>query len=141
MEEQPRPVVVDPSCRATLTKLLHLVSLGEAKSPWILCRDDSAKSGEIHIPMETSDGKFSWRDILSTLTTKGVHSVMIEGGATVINDILSEGVADIIIITIAPVFLGRDGVGILPKLQEEWLRDVRSISVGQDVVVAGRVKR
>ena len=66
---------------------------------------------------------------------------MIEGGATVINEILSQKIVDIIIITIAPVFLGQDGIGILPSVQEEWLDDVQSISISRDVIVAGRVKR
>lgn len=67
---------------------------------------------------------------------------MIEGGGKVINDVLSEGVADVIIITIAPVFIGSDGVGVLPELPSpEWLEDIQSISVGGDIVVAGRVKR
>ena len=66
---------------------------------------------------------------------------MIEGGATVINEILSQKIADIIIITIVPVFLGQDGIGILPSVQEEWLDDVQSISISRDVIVAGRVKR
>ena len=63
---------------------------------------------------------------------------MIEGGANVINDILTHGMADIIIITIAPVFIGRDGVGVGASVHEEWLHDVHSLSVGRDMVIAGR---
>ena len=141
MDEQPRPVILDPDCRAPLTKLLGCVSKQEAKLPWIFCREETHKLDDCHIPLKTHDGKFLWGDILSTLSTKGVDSVMIEGGANVINDILTQQIADVIIITIAPVFLGRDGVGILPSLQEEWLQDVQSIPVGRDIVIAGRVKR
>jgi len=67
---------------------------------------------------------------------------MIEGGASVINDVLAHGVADVVIITIAPVFLGHDGVGIGPKLyndQPQWLKDTQTIFVGQDIVIAGRL--
>ena len=88
------------------------------------------------------DGKFKWEDILSTLSSKGVNLVMIEGGGVVINDLVAQRMADVIIVSISPVFLGRDGVGILPVLQEpEWLEDVQGIAVGRDVVVAGRIKR
>jgi 2,5-diamino-6-(ribosylamino)-4(3H)-pyrimidinone 5'-phosphate reductase len=62
---------------------------------------------------------------------------MIEGGASVINDVLTKRVADVIIITIAPVFLGRDGVAIAPILQHEWLQHTTSISIGKDMVIAG----
>jgi 2,5-diamino-6-(ribosylamino)-4(3H)-pyrimidinone 5'-phosphate reductase len=131
MDQQPRPVILDPSCRASLSKLLGLVPKGEAKSPWIFCTD-TLKSDDSHIPLKTHDGRFLWEDILSTLYHKGIKSIMIEGGANVINDILSQRMADVIIITIAPVFLGRDGVGILPALTGEWLEDIKLISVGKD---------
>jgi 2,5-diamino-6-(ribosylamino)-4(3H)-pyrimidinone 5'-phosphate reductase len=141
MEEQPRPVILDPNCRAHLPKLLHLVTLGQAKSPWILCRSDIAQPDDRYIPMKTENGQFSWEDILSVLSSRGIKSVMIEGGANVISDVLSQRMADVIIITIAPVFLGRDGVGIAPVLQEEWLHDTHTISIGKDIVIGGRIRK
>jgi len=140
--EQPRPVILDPHCRAHLPKLLHLVSQNKAKSPWILCREGIEKSDERHIPLKLHRGKFSWADILSNLSVRGIKSVMVEGGARVIGDVLSERLADVIIITVAPVFLGHDGVGISAHLQEpDWLHDVRYLSVGNDIVTAGRVRK
>lgn len=143
IEEQPRAVILDPNCRARLEKMLYRVSKQQVPSPWIFCRDDIQKSGECYIPMKAyDDGKFKWEDILSTLSSKGVNLVMIEGGGVVINDLVAQRMADVIIVSISPVFLGRDGVGILPVLQEpEWLEDVQGIAVGRDVVVAGRIKR
>ena len=138
MEEQPRPVIVDPLRRAHLPKLLHLVSLNQAKPPWIFCREDTADMDDRCIPLKTHHGRFAWTDILSALYSRGVKSVMIEGGANVINDILTHGMADIIIITIAPVFIGRDSVGVGASVHEEWLHDVHSLSVGRDMVIAGR---
>jgi 2,5-diamino-6-(ribosylamino)-4(3H)-pyrimidinone 5'-phosphate reductase len=140
LEEQPIPVILDPHRRAHLPKLRHLVSIGQAKLPLIICRQGDPVDDQ-HIPLETNDGRFSWTDILSTLFHRGVKSVMIEGGASVINDVLSQRIADVIIITIAPVFLGRDGVGIRPALQEEWLHNVHSIPVGKDIVIAGRLRQ
>ncbi len=142
MEEQPRPVILDPLRRAHLPKLFNLVSSGHAKSPWIFCRDDNAEPDDRYVPLKTEDGRFSWKEILSTLSTRGIQSVMIEGGANVISDVLSRKVADVIIITIAPVFIGRDGVGIAASLQEEeWLYDVQSIPIGKDIVFAGRIRK
>jgi 2,5-diamino-6-(ribosylamino)-4(3H)-pyrimidinone 5'-phosphate reductase len=140
MEEQPRPVILDPHRRAHVPKLLHLVSIQEAKSPWIFCREDISAS-TVNIPLKMDGGKFSWTEILDDLYCRGIKSVMIEGGATVINDVLSQRIADVVIITIAPVFLGRDGVGILPTLQEEWLHDVQTFPVGKDIVIAGRLQQ
>lgn len=137
MEEQPRPVILDPHCRAHLPKLLHLVAEGQAKAPWIFCRENSGQTDNRHIPLQLHDGRFSWTEILSTLHSRGINSVMIEGGASVINDVLKKRIADVIIITIAPVFLGRDGVAIAPILQQEWLQHTTSISIGKDMVIAG----
>ena len=69
------------------------------------------KANDRYVPLKMYDGRFSWTEILSTLSIRGIKSVMIEGGASVISDVLSQHLADIIIITIAPVFIGRDGVG------------------------------
>ena len=47
---------------------------------------------------------------MKTLSAKGASLVMIEGGAVVINDVLAQRMADVIIISISPVILGRDGL-------------------------------
>ena len=144
IENQPRPVILDPHRRAHLPNLLHLVSSNQAKSPWIFCKREHVEENERYIPLRTHDGRFSWSDILVTLKDRGIRSVMIEGGASVINSVLAQRIADVVIITIAPVFLGHDGVGIGPKLQRDqvhWLHDTESLSVGQDIVVAGRLQR
>jgi 2,5-diamino-6-(ribosylamino)-4(3H)-pyrimidinone 5'-phosphate reductase len=87
------------------------------------------------------DGRFQWDDILSILSARGIKSIMVEGGASVINDVLSKGLADVIIVTIAPVIIGEDGVGILPILEEpEWLVDTAIKAVGKDMVIAGRMR-
>ena len=135
-------MILDPHCRAHLPKLLHLVSRNQAKSPWILCREGTEESDERHIPLKLHDGNFSWTEILSNLSVRGIKSVMIEGGARVISDVLAKRLADIIIITVAPVFLGRNGVGIsVPLAEPEWLHGVQYLSVGKDIVVAGQLRR
>jgi 2,5-diamino-6-(ribosylamino)-4(3H)-pyrimidinone 5'-phosphate reductase len=140
MAEQPRPVILDPLCRAHLPKLLNLVSLNQAKSPWVFCRDDINEGNDRYIPLELENERFPWTNILATLSARKIKSVMIEGGASVINDVLTQKMADIIVITIAPVFLGKDGVGINASLEKEWLHDVHSLSIGRDMVIAGRIQ-
>ena len=142
IEEQPRAVILDPRCHARLNKLFDRVSKKQVPTPWILCRDDFQMSGESYVPMKAyDDGKFKWEDILSTLSVKGVNLLMIEGGAVVINDVLAQRMADVIIVSISPVFLGRDGVGIQNFQEPEWLEDVQVITLGRDVVFAGRANR
>lgn len=71
---------------------------------------------------------------------------MIEGGAGIINDMLAEGQAFIngVIVTIAPVWLGKGGVTVLPERENPGketfrLREVRWIPLGEDVICCGRV--
>jgi 2,5-diamino-6-(ribosylamino)-4(3H)-pyrimidinone 5'-phosphate reductase len=142
-DKQPRAVILDPTCRAPLTKMTQMSSKNIIPSPWILCRDDIQGGGGSHIRVQTGqDGKFKWEDILSTLVGKGVETLVIEGGAIVLNDVLRQRIADVVLIAIAPVFLGSDGVGLGPQLQHpEWLEEVRSIFLGRDVILGGRVKK
>lgn len=73
---------------------------------------------------------------------------MIEGGATIINDLLSRpDLVDSVIITIAPTFLGEGGVVVSPKPRTEDGSRVNAASLdlpvwktfGQDVVLCSKL--
>ncbi|ODQ68631.1 bacterial bifunctional deaminase-reductase [Nadsonia fulvescens var. elongata DSM 6958] len=82
----------------------------------------------------------SWNDILARLKAEGLASVMIEGGAVVINHLLSvrPSLVDSLIITIGPVFLGENGVQVSPYTDLQ-LTDVEWWKGSRDVVLAARV--
>ncbi|KAI9193221.1 dihydrofolate reductase-like domain-containing protein [Polychytrium aggregatum] len=42
-----------------------------------------------------------------------IDSIMVEGGASIISSVLEQQLADLLIVTIAPKFMGRDGVHVL----------------------------
>ena len=138
--EQPRAVILDPKCRAPLRKLRKHVSKQHIPQPWIVCRDDIQKFGDEYIRLTAeADGKFKWKDILSALSAKGVKQVLIEGGGVVINDILDQGLANVIIFSISPVLLGRDGVEVSPRLlNPKWLDE--GIKLGRDCIFAARCR-
>jgi len=50
-----------------------------------------------------------WPDVLRMLADRNIHSVMVEGGATVLNAILADGTWDEIHIEVSPTFI-REGV-------------------------------
>lgn len=141
LKKQPRAVILDPKCRAPLNKMFYRLSKNQTPSPWTLCGEDIPNLGKCHIPMKVyDDGKFKWEEILSTLSVKGVNLAMIEGGGVVINDVLAHRIADVIIVFISPVFIGR-GVQVHPELPSpEWLDDVQTIQLGQDMAFVGRMK-
>ena len=95
--------------------------------------------------------RWSWKYLLEFLHAEaGLKSIMIEGGAGVINDLLGNKenleLIDSVIITIAPVYLGKGGVNVSPlgptiegvKAPAVQFKDVEWTVMGRDVVMAAR---
>lgn len=86
-------------------------------------RSDQRKVSPIsyseNIQLLAIPGKISLPDMLETIRGLGVRSLMVEGGARVIKSFLSAAgssvsklpVVDAIIVTVAPIFVGDEGVG------------------------------
>lgn len=104
----------------------------------------------------TSSRKIAWSDILGQLyletTSNGrpVRSVMVEGGATVINSLLDETSARVeshgppplvssVVVTVGPVFLGSRGVAVSPVTSQPRLNHVRWWTGARDAIVCGRL--
>jgi 2,5-diamino-6-(ribosylamino)-4(3H)-pyrimidinone 5'-phosphate reductase len=167
LEGQPRPIILDPSGRWDFTlesKVLKLAREGKGKAPWLITRDgqfderkksvlESAGGRVFHLPpssatSSTPKSSIPWVDILDVLGSHGIKSVMVEGGGVVINDLLSPEnftLVDSVIVTIAPVWLGKGGVQVCPDGREEngrrlpvgRLGDVKWVPLGEDVALCG----
>ncbi|KAJ5587235.1 uncharacterized protein N7459_003000 [Penicillium hispanicum] len=169
LEGQPRPVVIDPSARwdfSDESKLFQLCRQGRGRAPWIVTALPEPPvekralleryGGQfISLKMNTSDAgqhRIDWNDLLPTLRSCGLRSVMIEGGGQVINSLLeppSLSLIDSVIITIAPTWLGQGGVVVSPArrfgedgkaVSAARLRNVKWYPFGEDVVLCGQVK-
>jgi len=76
---------------------------------------------------------------LAKLFELGIKSIMIEGGASIINDLLIYNeVVDSLIITIGPVFLGKDGVEVSPSKHADLI-DIKWWQGIQDSVLCARL--
>jgi 2,5-diamino-6-(ribosylamino)-4(3H)-pyrimidinone 5'-phosphate reductase len=169
---QPVPVILDPSGRwnpggggVGERKVLRLAREGRGRGIlWVVgpgaagrIGDERRKSvelagGEVVVAdrrLKTADGSgVDWSIVLDCLAARGIRSVMVEGGAKVIMDLLKEEnqrFVSSVIVTIAPVWLGAGGVMVAPpKRQVERevgrLEDVKWVPMGEDVVMAGRFK-
>lgn len=158
---QPIPIILDPSARWDApyeSKVLKLAREVRGSGPlWIVesCGDDDAHrrvleaGGDVIFlgpGLRTSDGGVDWRLVLESLAARGIRSVMVEGGAKVIMDLLREGnqgVVSSVIVTVAPVWLGEGGVVVSPARREGGrevgsLVGVRWVPMGEDVVMTGR---
>ncbi len=146
---QPRPVILDSVLRTPPTARLIL---GAEKSPWIMTtsaapedRRTALQAAGVEIIDLASDaqGKISLPDLLVCLGQCGISSLMVEGGARILQAFLAQRLADQAIITLAPLFLG--GVPVI----EPWRRIIQdplrltavgSDQLGEDLVLWGKLK-
>ncbi|CCH42742.1 5-amino-6-(5-phosphoribosylamino)uracilreductase [Wickerhamomyces ciferrii] len=152
-QHTPRPIIVDPLFRWDFkgSKLQELVMKGESLEPWIIVAagieekvqdkiEFLEKLGGKVIPLNLdSNNKLKWEDIFLTLKINGIDSIMVEGGAKIINQLLnSQGIVDSLIITIGPCFLGDQGVEVSPP-QGVKLRNVHWWKGVQDTVMCANL--
>lgn len=151
-----RPVVLDPHAQWNYSKsTLHKITArGEGLAPFIVIDSGIKPRNEDMEALNAQNGRFlslnlagndranNWGSILEALAAEGLLSVMVEGGATIINDLLvyhsRNPVIDSLIITVGPVFLGKEGVEVSPLAHVE-LEDVKWWTGTRDSVVAARV--
>lgn len=167
LEGQPRPVVIDPHARWEYTersKMFVQIRQHLGKAPYIITSVEQPPSKKKEI-LESFGGKFiyipskslnpnsaeiNWADILTALNKEGIHSVMIEGGGGVINSLLSceyHHLINSVIVTIAPMWLGKGGVAVSPERRIEGgiavpvgrLIEPRWIAMGDDIVLCGKL--
>ncbi|BFZ63933.1 2,5-diamino-6-(ribosylamino)-4(3H)-pyrimidinone 5'-phosphate reductase [Saitoella coloradoensis] len=156
LSEQPRPFILDPTFRSPITpqtRLIRTAAAGHGHPPTYLVRSDAVlddtklqilQSVGGHVTKIPGTGALMWSDILKAVYNAGITSLMIEGGARVIADVLQQRAADAVIVTIAPVYVGKEGVGIDVDGSgggegEGWLKDVVWERFGGDVVLGGRM--
>lgn len=173
---QPRPIILDPSARWEVSgesKVVQLARLGQGLGPYIFVAKgveevpesrrrvvESVGGKYVRVENKSVEGKkgrgFAWTDVLRTLSEEGLDSVMIEGGGSVINSLLTleqageQELVDSVIVTIAPTWLGAGGVLVCPPraagkdgqpAPPVRLRDVSWHPLGEDVVLCGKILR
>ncbi|UZJ51079.1 hypothetical protein CBS101457_000399 [Exobasidium rhododendri] len=135
----PRPIVLDSKLQTPLScKLLENVKAGTGKSPLIIAAKDhdEAKADELRkagaeiLEVEAEGNILPWNDVMARITQAGIKSVMIEGGATVIETLFAahetSPIIDEVIVTVAPVKLGSAGLGYK---RPAWISSVLNLPV------------
>ena len=92
-----------------------------------------------------ADGRVDLRQMLKFIASKGISSVLVEGGATIHGAFLRQQLVDHVNLFIAPIFAGNSGVSVIEGLNirggEDVIRlhNVRYRRLEQDIMVAGDV--
>ncbi|KAI9305738.1 dihydrofolate reductase-like domain-containing protein [Cunninghamella echinulata] len=145
---QPQPVILDSQLNSPLnSRLLKNYQNGQGKQPWIITSTKMTSSSKkialenvgakifmIEPTIET--GRLDWEKVWTLLWKLDIKSVMVEGGSRVIQSCLTSGFVDQLIVTIAPVYVGNQGVDVSAVSQ---LKDVKYQTFGRDVVMAARI--
>lgn len=127
-QDQARTMIVTTE-KAAQDKFKSLSDMGIE----ILCIN-TTKSGEINLS-----------ELFPTLGQKGVSSVLIEGGSSVITSILKERLADKLLVIIAPKIIGKgiEGVGDLGITlmdQAITLSPIKFRKLGADFLLEAKIK-
>ncbi|KAH8430356.1 RibD family protein [Aspergillus melleus] len=163
---QPRPVVIDPTGRWPINsqcRMLRTAVEGKGKAPWVIVSPGAQIHPQKLMMLKGYGGDFlriveynqqwrlRWEAILRALASEGVKSIMIEGGGTVLSELLNPEYTefiDSIIVTVAPTYLGSGGVGVSPdsKSDEQGKpnaalnpREVKWVPLGQNVIMCGKI--
>jgi len=146
----PQAVVLDSRLRFPPEAAL----LGGARPPWIAAIPGADPEKQVELKRggarllvlpPDEEGRVSLPALLDCLGELGMRSLMVEGGASVIASFLAQGLADRLLVTIAPVIIGglhievgRLDVGRI--VNPAYLTDVGFEQLGEDLVIWGVVR-
>jgi diaminohydroxyphosphoribosylaminopyrimidine deaminase / 5-amino-6-(5-phosphoribosylamino)uracil reductase len=148
----PVRVVLDSRLRIPLTAKVvaqsppaRTIIATTAEAPPAKIRKLHAAGAEVLV-VRSSRGRVDLKDLMRKLARRDILSVLVEGGSEVHASALKAGIVDKVVLFIAPLLMtGRDSLcsigGPSPVKLAHALRlhDVRSRTVGQDLMVEGYV--
>ena len=150
--KDPLRVVVDSTLRTPLTAAV--LANGAAKNTVLAAttyapagrRDEARSLGAtvLRLPADTA-GRVDLNALLAELHARGVGSVMVEGGATLITSFLCNQLVDRLAVCIAPKILGSGieavgDLGICDLIDSLALTDTSIVPYGVDIVLDSRVE-
>lgn len=139
----PQPIVLDSRLRIPASSRL---CQGQGRRCWVLTAVDGATShGDFELISVPGDdaGHVDLQLALEALYARGIHSLMVEGGASVIAAFLSARLADAIVLTMAPLLIG--GYKAIDKLHIEHaafprISPLASEQLGDEMIVWGQLR-
>ncbi len=141
----PQPIVLDAQLRMPApAKLCHL----PAKRCWVITSSEAELPDTMQLDVirlaGDSQGRVCLHEALLALKHRGIHSLMVEGGAGVISSFLRLKLVDAIVLTVAPRLVG--GYKAVTDLGFASLTELPEISpmftekLGKDLIMWGDVR-
>jgi len=149
-KEQPLRIIVDGKGRTPLTAQVFsepgktLLVLGRKAKP-AEAAELASIGGEL-LEMPSVKGYIKMAELLKALGERNITSVLVEGGGILIGSIIDEGLADKVVVFIAPVIIGGDkaktavaGRGADKMVDSLKLKRIDKKSLGQDIMISGYI--
>lgn len=149
------PIRVILDTHLSIPESARLLHLDSSAPTWIFCGSEVSlekkemfcKTGKIVVHQVGCDvdGRVDLLQMLKTLASAGVVSLLVEGGATIHGAFLRQQLVDHVNLFIAPIFAGSsgaplvEGMNIASANDAVRLHNVRYSRLGQDVMVEGDV--
>ncbi|KAG0664716.1 2,5-diamino-6-(ribosylamino)-4(3H)-pyrimidinone 5'-phosphate reductase [Monosporozyma unispora] len=119
MSESPRPIIIDmrQEWKFAGSKMWELYNAKQGKAPIVIVQDEPQVREPDVTYIVIGQPQFEWGSLLKKLREDyGIYSLMVEGGASVIQQLLLRpDLVDSLIITIGSTFLGVHGVEVSPE--------------------------
>ena len=146
----PLRLVLDAELRLPVSA--KMIQQDSSAQTWIFCargvdknkRSKLEKAGAVVKPVPVSKGNLNLNAVLTELGKAQITSVLVEGGSKVHGSFLQANLVDQILLFVAPVFLGDQGVSLVHfsgKKKTETLSQFEIMSTrryGEDVLIDGR---
>ncbi len=148
---QPLRVVVDSSGRLPLKSLL-LRQPGDTLVAMAVDSEEKRstldEAGAEAITVSAHGGRVDLHGLMDELGSRGIATVFVEGGATLLGSLFDAGLVDRVVAFVAPVIIGGDvalspvgGDGVERMADALRLNDVQIETFGDDVAVTGWCSR
>jgi GTP cyclohydrolase II len=137
----PQVIILDSNLRLPESAKL----LKAKKKPWVFCTSSASKENQARLEktgvriekQADNSSPVDLNKMLRRLKDLDINTLMVEGGGEVIGAFLSNGLADRLMLTIAPKMI--DGYNVPLDLQQPVrLMDGRMEQVGEDLIVLGK---
>lgn len=139
-------IVIDPSLSIPFNASIYLegrgIIIASAGKSKMISGTDGASNFRIEEIKPEPGGHLAPEDILATLGSLGINSVLVEGGAKVTSDLLKKGLVDEVSLFVSPSIVGK-GLSFTEYLETAFmkekirLKNVRISSVGKDFLIEG----
>ena len=142
----PQRILLDSQLEVPLSSTMFTDS---SPAPWVAIdeslptaqRKPHAGIGCQLLPLPRNSAHLCLRTLLTQLHQAKIRSLMVEGGSTLLRSFLDAGLADFVVITIAPRILGQRGSAPILSGQRDTviaLEDMWQIEVDKNIVIGGR---